>query len=225
MKKAFTMIELVFVIVVIGILAAVIIPNTRTNPLYEAATQLVSHIRYTQHLAMVDDKFDSTADSEWYKKRWQIFFAKTDGSDKHWSYTIFSDIDSGSGYDGVPNVPEMAINPLNSSKKLTGGYSSGTIAYGDDDATNELNIGNKYGITNVDFSDNCKDNSLRIAFDHLGRPLYDGAHLLDDLFRDGVTSRLIQNDISGNPCIVTLSNSDGNVTIGVEPETGYAHIL
>lgn len=68
MRKAFTMIELVFVIVVIGILAAVIIPNTRTNPLQEAAIQLLSHIKYTQHLAMTDDTYDEN-DPNWYKKR------------------------------------------------------------------------------------------------------------------------------------------------------------
>ena len=73
MRKAFTLLELVFVLVVIGILAAVIIPKTRTNPVREAAIQLVSHIRYAQHLAMVDDKFDSNA-TDWYKNRWQMSF-------------------------------------------------------------------------------------------------------------------------------------------------------
>lgn len=72
MKKAFTMLELVFVIVVIGILAAAIIPNVRTNPVQEAAVQLESHIRYTQHLAMVDDKFEAGAN--WYRNMWQIAF-------------------------------------------------------------------------------------------------------------------------------------------------------
>ena len=60
MKKAFTMLELVFVLVVIGILAAVMIPNMQSTALREAAIQVVSHIRYTQHLAMIDDKFDTT---------------------------------------------------------------------------------------------------------------------------------------------------------------------
>lgn len=70
MKKAFTMIELVFAIVVIGILAATILPSTRTNPVAEAATDLLSKIRYTQHLAIVGDKYTGTG--TWYKNRWQI---------------------------------------------------------------------------------------------------------------------------------------------------------
>ena len=76
MKKAFTLIEIVFVIVIIGILAVVIIPRTERDPLREAAIQIVSDIRYTQHLAMIDDKYDST-DSNWYRNRWQLLFGKS----------------------------------------------------------------------------------------------------------------------------------------------------
>jgi len=83
MKKAFSMLELVFIIVIIGILASVIIPRTETNPLRESAIKLLSHIRYTQHLAMVNDKFASTGDANWYKKRWQIVFSNS-------SYSIVS---------------------------------------------------------------------------------------------------------------------------------------
>jgi len=73
MKKAFTMLELVFAIIVIGILAAAIIPRVGSSVVQERAIQLVSHIRYTQHLAMVDDKFNiNTAD--WYSNRWQLVF-------------------------------------------------------------------------------------------------------------------------------------------------------
>ena len=81
MKKAFTMLELVFVIVVIGILSAIVIPNTRTNPVQEAAIDLVSKIRYTQHLAMTNDKYAAGA---WYKNRWQIVFSGN-------TYSIVSD--------------------------------------------------------------------------------------------------------------------------------------
>ena len=74
MKKAFTLIELVFVIVIIGILAAVIIPRMRTHPVAEAAVDLLAKIRYTQHLSIVNDKYD-TSDATWFQDRWQISFA------------------------------------------------------------------------------------------------------------------------------------------------------
>ena len=76
MNKAFTMIELVFVIIVIGILSATIIPRIQTNHNAETAINLVSQIRYTQHLALVDDNYDATT-SDWYKKRWSIIFNGT----------------------------------------------------------------------------------------------------------------------------------------------------
>ena len=217
MKKAFTMIELVFVLVGIGILAATIIPRMQTNPLQEAAIQLLSHIRYTQHLAMIDDKYDRS-DADWYKERWQIFFAKTAGSDNKWAYTIFSDFLGAST--GNPDPTEMATNPLNLSKKLTGGYSAGTIAYDDSDATNKLNLGHSYGVSEVTFSDTCEANSKRIAFDHIGRPVYDSQHLLDGLYTNGATSRLLADD-----CDIKLSNGTQSIVIRIRPETGYTCIL
>lgn len=88
MKKAFTLLELVFAIVVIGILAATIIPSTNTNSSAEAATQLASHIRYTQHLAMMDDKY--RASSTWFRDRWQIRFDGNKYSLAHDNNTKFA---------------------------------------------------------------------------------------------------------------------------------------
>ena len=76
MKKAFTMLELVFVLVVIGILAAVMLPQMQSTKLREAAIQVVSHIRYTQHLAMIDDKFNAN-DGLWFRKRWELLFGSS----------------------------------------------------------------------------------------------------------------------------------------------------
>ena len=209
------MLELVFVVVVIGILAAVILPSTKTNPVQDAAIQVLSHIRYTQHLAMVDDKFD-TSDANWYKNRWQIFFAQPVASDNLWAYSIFSD--SSGGSTGNPDISELAVNPLDRNKLLTGGYSA--VPYATDArVTKEMNLGHKYSITSVDFSANCKDNSLRIAFDHMGRPLYDGPHLLDDAYHDGAVSRLVTSD-----CNITITDGSETAVITIKPETGYAYI-
>jgi len=63
--------ELIFVIVVIGILSAVFIPRFGQNNLSQAANQLISHIRYTQHLALLDDEYNAT-NQNWYYNRWSI---------------------------------------------------------------------------------------------------------------------------------------------------------
>ncbi len=99
MKKAFSLLELVFVLVVIGILAAVILPRTNSESAVEAALELQSSIRYTQHLAMQDDKFDAT-DATWFRNRWQIVF---DGN----KYSIVSD-----------NGANYAQDPANTSDVL-----------------------------------------------------------------------------------------------------------
>lgn len=216
MKKAFTMMEVIIVIVVIGVLTSVVMPKSGSNRLAEAATQLISHIRYTQHLAMIDDKFDA-ADSNWYKERWQILFASTVGSGYTWSYMIFSD--SLGASTGTPDVNEHAINPSDSSKFLTGGYSTGNIAFDDPRATTELNIGKKYGITNITFSSSCSiSGTTRIAFDHLGRPLRGAFHNYSSAYP--AANRLITSQ-----CIITLVDTTGNISIAIEPETGYSCIL
>ncbi|MEA3331277.1 MAG: type II secretion system protein [Campylobacterota bacterium] len=215
MKKAFTMIELVFVIVVMGILAAVIIPNTRTNPLQEAALQVVSHIRYTQHLAMMDDKFNAT-DVNWYKKRWQLIFGNSADTDHKDAYSIFSD-DAAVATASNPNLGELAIDPMSSDKFLSGG-TNGSLNFNDSRANKKMNLGLSYGVTDVIFSGGCASNTIkRITFDHLGRPIKNPLHTYIQSYRLGrlITSR----------CEIILKNSDANITIAVEAETGYAHIL
>ena len=68
------MIELIIVIVVVGILAAVMMPRLERDPAREAAEQVAKDIRYTQHLAMVDDVYDGTG--ALLTKRWSIDLCK-----------------------------------------------------------------------------------------------------------------------------------------------------
>ena len=70
------MIELIIVIVVAGILAAVMIPRLERDALREAANQVVRHIQYTQHLAMMNDVYDD-GNANWYQNRWSINLCST----------------------------------------------------------------------------------------------------------------------------------------------------
>ena len=82
-KPAFTMLELVFVIVVLGILAALAMPRLDRDLRQEAKDNILSAIRYTQHLALIDDK--TVPGTAWQANLWKIAF-DSDGS----SYTISS---------------------------------------------------------------------------------------------------------------------------------------
>ncbi|QOY54016.1 type II secretion system protein [Candidatus Sulfurimonas marisnigri] len=115
MKKAFTMLELVMVIVVIGILAAVAIPRTGRDNVAEAATQLISHIRYAQHLALVDDKFDSTV-ANWYENIWQIRFTGN-------TYSIVSNDNTNFAQDAMNNGTNMQDIDLNDDYGVTIAFS------------------------------------------------------------------------------------------------------
>lgn len=215
MKKAFTMIELIFVIVVMGILAATILPSTRTNPLQEAAIQIVSHIRYTQHLAMVDDKFDAS-DANWYKQRWQLVFSKSDFTGNVPAYTIFSDIAGESTGDAQES--EIALNPENINQIMTGGYGNAqAIDYKHVNfkGMKRLNLGNSYGVENIDLDEGCS--GARIVFDYLGRPMK------GDL--SGNASAYEDDNLIQSQCRITLTSSTDILVIAIEPETGFTCIL
>ncbi|DAB27429.1 MAG: N-terminal methylation [Sulfurimonas sp. RIFOXYD12_FULL_33_39] len=212
MKKAFTMMEVIIVIVVIGILAAVVIPRSGSNKLAEAATQVVSHIRYTQHLAIVDGKFNGS-DSNWYKNRWQIIFGTSASTNSMPAYTIFSDAAGGST--GQPDISEMAVNPMDSSKLLSGGY-SGILNTANSKSTKTMNLG-EYGISSYNLTGGCS--GARVSFDHLGRPMRGNLSSMSGAYIAG-TQRLITQT-----CNIVLTSSEGTVTIAIEPESGYSHIL
>ncbi|HIP14071.1 MAG TPA: type II secretion system protein [Sulfurimonas autotrophica] len=236
MKKAFTLLELIFVIIVIGILSAVIFPSIRANPLQEAAIQLVSDIRYTQHLAMLDDKFDPN-EAFWFRQKWQLAFSAAGGTS---SYMIFSDSPAliGGAYDGNPGANstytkvEVARNPKNNNKYLIG------VPFGSFDNSQtkklspELNIGKKYGISAITVSGGSTGSGAkRILFDYLGRP-YRGntsstsaAALQSSV--DKIAKTAIYIKLCTGVCVdpKTSANNSNEIVIKIEPETGYAHIL
>ena len=221
------MVELVFIIILIGILSAIVIPKMQGDRLQEAADQIVSHIRYTQHLAMTDDKFDAN-NPDWFKERWQIMFThqKITNSDEkqYWGYLIFSD--TSAGHAGKAELDEIAVNPLDPSKKLVGGSSTLALGakYNDAIATNSMNLEKVYGVTDVKFDSSCspgigENAAKRVAFDYLGRPMKGSISSLKEAYD---TAHMIVK-----PCLITLfvGNADKNITISIEPETGFTRIL
>lgn len=225
MKKAFTMIELVFVIVVVGILSSVAISSFQRNTLQEAADQLVSHIRYTQHLAMMDDRFNDQTiaiPDNWPESRWQISFSSSDANaDNKPAYLIFRDLDNDGTVDisSNPLRDEIAKDPLNQQNYLTGGltgYSTLNINSNSFIGSKSLNLGIKYGITRVSLTSTCSSGT-KIAFDYMGRPIR--GPLTSFNSNPYPAGRMIVSD-----CNITLESGAKNTVITIKPETGYTYI-
>jgi len=166
-RPAFTMIELVFVIVVLGILAALALPRLERDLRQEARDNLLSAIRYTQHLALIDDKTNPTDTTDpaypnWQRKLWKISFSTSDDNLANF-YTISSDLNG----NGAVSKNETAIDPVNGKYM----YNVGGDTTIDADESPNIFIGKTYGVImkNANFSGGCA-NAQHIAFDHLGRP-------------------------------------------------------
>lgn len=155
-QTAFTMLELVFVIVVVGILSVALIPRFERDQAAEAAFQIERHIRLAQHHAMVDDRYDGSSD--WEKEMWQIAFTHSTANNGD-CYDVFSDRNRL----GNVSTNEAAIDPL-TKKPL---FSNNCDESGD--YNGDVLLWKQYGVNSVSLSSACGSNKY-IAFDHLGRP-------------------------------------------------------
>lgn len=233
-KRGFTLIEIVFVIVILGIVSSIVVsyakPNDKgayndgsgvfhqaTGRYLEAAVQVLGHIRYVQHIAMVDNKFD-TADSTWFKENWQIFFANN--ADSQLQYSIYSDTDK----DGVVDNSEVASDPASTERSLTDNVSSSVN-------NTKLNLYKSYGIKDISFKGGCavalgNPDKLRISFDSYGRPYKDNITNSSTPFKKTFLIRSTCEIIfSDTTCTdVSCSNASNVVKLELEPETGYVHI-
>ena len=225
-KRAFTMIELVFVIVVVGILAAIMIPKLNRNASREAANQILTHIRYTQHLAMQDDKYENFVSDNpvrWFRMRWGVAFNNTslqkcsidEPGVVTWKYSVFFDKSLNGN---INSENEVANDIYKSGKLLSGGWSSGIVTEAICKKWNkELNLGKRFGITSVDFKDGCSGMQT-IIFDEMGRPMRVASTTSGGAKRP--YDRLLKKD-----CKITITDKRGNqTTITIEKESGFTSI-
>ncbi|KYJ86286.1 pilus assembly FimT family protein [Sulfurovum riftiae] len=205
-KPAFTMIELTLVIVVIGILAALALPRLDRDLRQGAKDNILAAIRYTQHLALVDDKTDPR-DANWQQELWTIRFS-ADGDGRYF-YTISSNADHGGNVD----KNETAIDPING-KYIYNAAGDSTI---DNDESPNLFLGKKYGVDSVAFGGGCSG-STHIAFDHLGRPFKSGIFSASNPYDGYMTT----------DCTITVGFEDTSITnivFTIEKETGYVSAI
>jgi len=226
-KSAFTMIELVFVIVVLGILASLAMGRIDRDLKQEASETILSHIRLAQQLALNDNKhraFNGTDDdAQWQTAYWQFAMKKCGDNI---AYRIASDTNLAGGVDGIAKI-ESAINPIDGKYIFSSDCSN--IA---NDETPSVLLSKKFGIydSGVIASGGC--DRKQILFDYLGRP-----HSRNTSYAAATNAAPNYfNDIMTADCNLTFRmstdvNNDGVIdnndsfTITIEKETGHSFIV
>ncbi len=160
--NGFSMIELVFVIVVIGILASASIPQLNRDLRQEAISSIVSSLRQTQQLALNDSKHDFN-DPQWQKSYWKWRYTVCKKGDIF--YIVTSNTDNRTNADRE----ESAIDPSNYKYIYQSNYICREDAKENILDSPKVLITKRFAITSIDSKGGC-DGFQHVAFDNLGRP-------------------------------------------------------
>ncbi len=199
--KSFSLLELIFAILLIGIISSFFIFKNIDNSLDVATKRLLLYLKYTRHQALIDDKFDKD-DSEWFRKRYSFRLRRCSGSGIY--YTIHSDSDK----NGYIKASETLDDPL-SGKNI---YSSNTCSENSSNSKYVL-LTKNFGIQNVDISCNETSSLGMIVFGADGK-------IYSKFDSDDSTEYEIKET-----CTITLYDEDSNSkTIAIEPNTGYIYL-
>lgn len=197
MKKAFTVIEVVFVVVMIGILAGVAVWYMPRTNLKQATESIINNLKYTKTLAQLDDRFFGVKDINYFNTlsiadknnaaidqikhykcgKWQFQFHQASGNNVSTNtYTIFADNAGGisKNFDGKPMDGDViARDPM--TKACISGYNDNNLKECTDNFSNEARFGDTYGvkldsITSVDCNGYQSNSTFSIFFDSEGMP-------------------------------------------------------
>ncbi|MDQ7084284.1 MAG: type II secretion system protein [Sulfurovum sp.] len=207
-RPAFTMIELTFVIVVLGILASLAVPRLENDHSQAGADNILSHIRYTQHLALTDNKHQFN-DPQWQRRFWRIMFGPC--ADKGIFFRIGSDDDnSGGGF----TEAESTLSPSDGKVLF---LANNADCQNDVTVSKDILLYKNFGITAVTASGGTGGcTGVNIGFDNWGRPHSGFANSTEPNYASIMTI----------PCTFTFTLSDETTfAITIQPETGYAQIV
>lgn len=219
MKKAFSLLELCFVIVILGIVFAVAKLSFKDNKLDLAAKQILNDLAYTRNLALIQNAFKNTSKSEWFKSRWQLYFIRSkSATNNEQTYTIFLDKNA----DGNANIGksdvnldrEIAVDILNPQKLMNSGQ-SGVIDKDDERVSARFNIQKSYGVERVEFKGACAA-MTRIIFDEFGR-VHSPLRTANKPYEKVLFHK-------NEACVIKLIAKDEALCIVIDTLSGYAYL-
>lgn len=229
MKRAFTLLELVFVIGILAILFGVGKFYTKNdNNIHLAAEQVLADIAYTRALAMLQHPFRAgygvvATKDEWFKARWVLHFSSSKSTAHKQGYAIYLD-KNGDGNANVGKVSslegrEIAVSLLNPTKLLVSGQ-SGVIDSTDERASGRFDLESTFGVREIELFGSCGKSGSnvikRLTFDEFGRlhlPLRTATKPYDKVL-----------SATDAQCAVRLKGATNAVCIVLSTLTGHAYI-
>lgn len=203
-KQSFSLIELIFVIVIISIISSQFLPKLTKSNLSQAANKLIIHLKNTKYQAMIDNKFNHK-DEFWFRERWTLKFKNCSKSIGGLYYVVYSD----SNHKGSANKSETLKDPL-TQKWL---YSNNDCVASSNESKDIL-LTKEYGVTKVDVSCNNTSTIGQISFGYDGKVYTKLGTKPSDTY-----NYALQEQCS----IILYDKSNKNVTLIIEPNTGYVY--
>ena len=202
MKKSFSFLEMIIVLLLITLLYTQFIPKNEINKLNEITTRLSLYITYLRYKAMVNNKYDDE-DTLWHKKRWTLkFFRCRDDKDGIY-FTIYSDKNK----TGHPSVEDSLKDPLTNKNIYSSNYCKENNAN-----SKYVLLTKNFDIENVNISCNNTSSLGQLSFGNDGK----------------VYSRLSNYENESeeyeikSPCEIKLRTKNGEEgTLLIENLTGY----
>ena len=204
-RVAFSMIELIMVIVVMGILSALAMPQLDSDTRIGARDNIYSALQFTRNLALIDNRTNPEED-KWQQELWTIAFSS---SSKGETYSIGSNQNYENGF----SQKECAIDPANGKYF----YASNVGKDIGENQSPNVFLGINFGVDKVLFSDGCSG-AKHIAFDNLGRPFVGSTFSKKPLY-----SKVMTRDCK---MIVKFKDTDlEDLEFSIKKETGFVEIV
>lgn len=204
MKKAFSLLEILLIISLLGILYTAFIPKSQINKIDELTNRLILYLKQTRYQALINDKYDQD-DSYWHKKRWTLKFFRCRKDVGGIYYSIYSDNNSS----GHPSIEDSLKDSLTLKNIYSTNYCKENI-----NNSKYVLISQNFNIEDVVISCNETSSLGQLSFGADGKIYSKLSNNVNDN-----TSYEIKNK-----CKIKLSDHLGEErTIVLESNTGYIY--
>ncbi|MEA1914798.1 MAG: type II secretion system protein [Campylobacterota bacterium] len=200
MKKSFTLLELIFTFMLIGIISSVAYTSVRSSKLDLATSRILLYLEHTKYLASIQNHYNKEED-RWFKKLWTFKFQRCRKSVGGLYFIVYSDKDM----DGFIDKNETALDPLTSRHLYSSNWCNEKSALNN----KYVLLSNQYNIQSVEVSCNATSSIGQISFDQFGR----------------IYSKLDSNEFTNeikNDCIITIKDENEEENrIKISSKTGF----